>query len=52
MKYVKKYGVQLIRVLTLTKNRGKGGAVRLVRKHFFLFSITCNARTLTGNNML
>ncbi|XP_028397451.1 dolichyl-phosphate beta-glucosyltransferase-like isoform X2 [Dendronephthya gigantea] len=29
LKYVRKYGVELIRVLTLTKNRGKGGAVRL-----------------------
>ncbi|XP_046854462.1 dolichyl-phosphate beta-glucosyltransferase-like [Xenia sp. Carnegie-2017] len=29
MKYVEKYGVELVRVLTLTKNRGKGGAVRL-----------------------
>jgi len=28
--YVRKYGVQLVRVLTLEKNRGKGGAVRMV----------------------
>jgi hypothetical protein len=32
MKYVKNHGTELIRVLTLTKNRGKGGAVRLVNK--------------------
>jgi hypothetical protein len=30
MKYVKNHGTELIRVLTLTKNRGKGGAIRLV----------------------
>jgi len=28
--YVKKYGVKFVRVLTLEKNRGKGGAVRMV----------------------
>lgn len=30
MKYTKKYGAQKVRVLTLVKNRGKGGAVRMV----------------------
>ncbi len=29
LNYVKKYGINKIRVLTLEKNRGKGGAVRL-----------------------
>ena len=29
--YAKKYGSEKIRCLTLAKNRGKGGAVRLVR---------------------
>lgn len=29
--YVKKFGGDKVRVLTLVKNRGKGGAVRLVR---------------------
>lgn len=29
--YAKKYGSDKIRVLALVKNRGKGGAVRLVR---------------------
>uniref|UniRef100_A0A671PHI9 Dolichyl-phosphate beta-glucosyltransferase n=1 Tax=Sinocyclocheilus anshuiensis TaxID=1608454 RepID=A0A671PHI9_9TELE len=29
MKYTKKYGAQKVRVLTLVKNRGKGGAVRM-----------------------
>ena len=28
--YVNKYGVKFVRVLTLEKNRGKGGAVRMV----------------------
>jgi len=28
--YVMKYGVKFVRVLTLEKNRGKGGAVRMV----------------------
>jgi len=31
LKYVEQYGTQKVRVLTLQKNRGKGGAVRLVR---------------------
>lgn len=31
MKYTKKYGAQKVRVLTLVKNRGKGGAVRMVK---------------------
>ena len=30
LEYVKKYGVHKIRLLTLEKNRGKGGAVRIV----------------------
>lgn len=30
MKYTKKYGAQKVRVLTLVKNRGKGGAVKMV----------------------
>jgi len=30
MKYTKKYGAKKVRVLTLVKNRGKGGAVRMV----------------------
>ena len=34
MTYVKKHGIEIIRVLTLTKNRGKGGAIRLVRQLF------------------
>ena len=34
MEFVKKYGTEFIRVLTLTRNRGKGGAVRLVMKCF------------------
>lgn len=29
LKYSKKYTVEFVRVLTLTKNRGKGGAIRL-----------------------
>ena len=30
MKYSQKYGTDKVRVLTLAKNRGKGGAVRMV----------------------
>lgn len=30
LKYSEKYGCEKVRVLTLEKNRGKGGAVRLV----------------------
>lgn len=32
--YGKKYGTDKVRVLTLAKNRGKGGAVRMVRYSF------------------
>ena len=31
LKYAEQYGTQKVRVLTLKENRGKGGAVRLVR---------------------
>lgn len=31
MGYTGKYGAQKVRVLTLVKNRGKGGAVRMVK---------------------
>lgn len=31
MDYVERYGTDLVRLLKLTKNRGKGGAVCLVR---------------------
>lgn len=32
LSYSKQYGCDKVRVLTLTQNRGKGGAVRLVSK--------------------
>lgn len=32
--YSKKYGSEKIRVLTFYKNRGKGGAVRMVMKRY------------------
>ncbi len=40
MKYTKKYGAKKVRVLTLVKNRGKGGAVRMVtiQKHIIHIS--------------
>lgn len=31
MRYSRKYGADKVRVLTLVENRGKGGAVRMVR---------------------
>lgn len=31
LRYTRKYGADKVRVLTLVKNRGKGGAVRMVR---------------------
>lgn len=31
MRYSRKYGADKFRVLTLVRNRGKGGAVRMVR---------------------
>ena len=30
LEYSEKYGTEKVRVLTLSKNRGKGGAVRMV----------------------
>lgn len=52
MKYTKKYGAKKVRVLTLVKNRGKGGAVKMVRiqKHAVLlytlstFQMKCDER--------
>ena len=35
MRYSRKKGSNLIRVLTLAKNRGKGGAVRMVSSYLF-----------------
>ena len=34
LKYTEKYGSDKVRVLTFVKNRGKGGAVRMVRLSF------------------
>lgn len=36
LNYSKKFGCDKVRVLSLTKNRGKGGAVRLVNGHYLL----------------
>jgi dolichyl-phosphate beta-glucosyltransferase len=38
-KYMKSHGVDKVRLLNLTENRGKGGAVRLVCLLSFVFSI-------------
>ncbi len=35
MEYSKKYTTDLVRVLTLENNRGKGGAIRMVSKRDF-----------------
>lgn len=49
--YCKKVGVEKLRVLALVKNRGKGGAVRLVSHFDFHTSIQwfSNASILPGN---
>lgn len=39
MEYVRKYGSNQIRLLKLIKNRGKGGAVSLVRNMFIFIVI-------------
>lgn len=39
MKYCEKYGSDKVRVLSLVKNRGKGGAVRMVIDTFISFSV-------------
>ena len=33
LKYVTKYGADKVRLLEFTKNRGKGGAIRIVSGH-------------------
>ena len=35
LRYSKAYGTEKVRVLTLEKNRGKGGAIRLVSGYLF-----------------
>lgn len=37
--YCKKYGSDKVRVISLEKNRGKGGAVRTVINTFISFSV-------------
>lgn len=39
MQYTRKYGVDKVRVLTLVKNRGKGGAVQMVRPKMSNYSM-------------
>lgn len=41
LRYTRKYGADKVRVLTLVKNRGKGGAVRMVR---MLVHVMCEYR--------
>ena len=38
MKYVQRYGADKVRLLEFVKNRGKGGAVRIVSKMHFFFT--------------
>lgn len=33
LKFVRKYGTEKVRLLDLARNRGKGGAVRMVSSH-------------------
>lgn len=53
MEYVQKYGADRVRLLKLTKNRGKGGAVSLVSiiilsdQHFKIFNF--KSIFFTGN---
>ena len=39
--YSEKYGTEKVRVLTLAKNRGKGGAVRMVGVIYMFFYGLC-----------
>lgn len=43
LRYTRKYDVEKVRVLTLVKNRGKGGAVRMVRPKMSNYSM-CECR--------
>lgn len=40
LRYMRKYGADKVRVLTLVKNRGKGGAVRMVRQQMSNFCMS------------
>lgn len=60
LNYTRKHGADKVRVLTLVKNRGKGGAVRMVRlsKHSMSecrerkILKSCIDVSLTGNSEL
>ena len=43
MKFVSQYGAEKVRLLDLAKNRGKGGAVRLVSWFHSLPCVCCEA---------
>ena len=51
MKYVKKYGTDKIRVLEFVKNRGKGGAVRMVLTFIkrIIYTHHCPSNLLQGS---
>lgn len=50
LRYTRKYDVEKVRVLTLVKNRGKGGAVRMVRPKMSNYSM-CECRKKKSNSM-
>ena len=56
MKFVSQYGTDTVRLLEFERNRGKGGAVRMVKSlsfHFCLFiSFDCSCLSCRGERIL
>lgn len=48
LRYTRKYGADKVRVLTLVQNRGKGGAVRMVRLSDFIMA-ECSTKLVVRN---
>ena len=55
MKFVSQYGTDTVRLLEFERNRGKGGAVRMVKSlsfHFCLFiSFDCRVVLAVGESV-
>lgn len=52
MRYTRKYGADKVRVLTLVKNRGKGGAVRMVRLNVDLHCVSAERRSGSSTGLI
>ena len=48
MKFVSQYGADKVRLLEFERNRGKGGAVRMVRRCYIIFSASSFPHIVVG----